>query len=91
MMHPLALLGQSSGFRPFLEPLPLHEWWWITLVPMALLTSIAYKAVRMPHPRGVRYVRSVGIMTAQIVIAMMVISVILYLLVERIVPLFESA
>ncbi|MEO1128715.1 MAG: hypothetical protein AAFX05_03290 [Planctomycetota bacterium] len=91
MMHPLALLGQSTGFRPFLEPLPLHEWWWITLIPMALLTSIAYKAVRMPQPKGARYVRSVGIMAAQIVIAMVVISLLLYVLVERIVPLFESA
>jgi hypothetical protein len=35
------------AWRPFLDPLNLHEYWWAFLVPLALGVAFTYKAVRV--------------------------------------------
>lgn len=68
------------AFVPLLDPLDLHESWWVTLVPLALGISIAYKAVRMADLA--RFWRDVALMTVQILLGMVAMAVGAYLLVE---------
>lgn len=39
------------AYRPFLDPLDLHGVWYLLLIPLSLLTAMAYKAVRVPTMR----------------------------------------
>jgi hypothetical protein len=34
------------GYTPFVDPLPLHDWWFWLLLPLCLLFSIVYKTVK---------------------------------------------
>lgn len=72
-------------WRPFLDPLPLEEAWFLLLIPLALLISIGYKAVRTGDMR--RYWRDVVIMTLQVILAMILLWIGAYLVIFRIVPL----
>ncbi|MEM8834291.1 MAG: hypothetical protein AAGD00_00590 [Planctomycetota bacterium] len=53
------------AYTPFLDPLPLHDWWWWTIIPMAFGVSVAYKAVRLADLRD--FWRQALVMTVQIV------------------------
>lgn len=79
-------------YRPFLDPLPLwaHEWWLVFIVPLALLISAAYKAVRLPEDelRLPVYARKVGLMTFQVLAVMFGLALGMYLFVEYVVPLY---
>ncbi len=39
----IILLAQ---YRPFLDPLPIYAWWYWLLLPLVLLFSVVYKAVK---------------------------------------------
>lgn len=80
----LDLLAQHQPWRPFLDPLNLHALWWLFLLPLALGISITYKAVRMPTLDG--YVRAVLVMTTQIVIAMILLGLASFLVIEFVLP-----
>lgn len=79
----IAALAES--WRPFLDPLDLHDWWWAFLPPLAFGISVAYKAVRVTTFEG--YWRAVAVMTVQIVAAMILLGVAAFLFVEYLVPL----
>lgn len=73
------------AYRPFLDPLPMpSSWWWLTIVPMAVLISIAYKGVRKPTLKG--FWRSVGVMAAQIVVFVSLAGFGVHAVVEWFVP-----
>jgi hypothetical protein len=41
------LLAQASQpYRPFIDPLPIYAYWYWLLLPLCLLFSIVYKAVK---------------------------------------------
>ena len=84
-MIPAVLAQAALGWRPFLDPIPLPGGtWWLTLIPLALLISVVYKAVRVPDMR--RYLAHVLVMTVQIVVAMVVLAVGIHAVVIWIVP-----
>lgn len=74
----------SLAWRPFLDPLNLHEYWWAFLLPLALGISVAYKAIRVADMAD--YPRQVAIMTGQIVLAMILLGVASFLFLEYLVP-----
>lgn len=78
------------AYVPFITPLNLHDWWWLMLIPMSLFLSIAYKGVRLSDLSASTFIRAVVVMTAQIVLAMIALAIGLYVLIERIVPWFQS-
>lgn len=85
---PWAAIGAGLvivGWRPFLDPLPLHQAWWALLVPLSFLVAMVYKAVRLPTLEG--YWRAVGVMTAQIVLLMAVLWVAVFVAVRWLIPL----
>lgn len=74
---PLASL--TLGWRPFLDPLDVHNSWWYFLAPMAFLISVTYRAARLPTLA--KYWQAVFIMTLQIILAMIGLVIASYLLV----------
>lgn len=79
----MTLLGLAD-YTPFLDPLDLQRGWWALLVPLAVLISIAWKAVRVSSFRA--FWRPVLVMSTQIVLAMVGLAVGAYVVVEVIVP-----
>lgn len=73
------------AFRPFLDPLPLDNVWFLLVVPLSLGVAIVYKAVRATDQRA--FYRGVVIMTAQTVAAMIALGLGFFLLVEYVLPL----
>ena len=35
------------GYRPFHEPLPLHDYWLFLMLPMVVAISVVYKAIKL--------------------------------------------
>lgn len=73
------------AFRPFLDPLPLDDVWFLLVVPLSLGVAIVYRAVRAADQRA--FYRSVLIMTAQTVAAMIALGAGFFTLVEFVLPL----
>lgn len=80
-----SMVNMLAMWRPFLDPLNLHAYWWAFLVPLALLISVTYRAVRMPDLKG--YPRSVIAMTVQIILAMIGLGAAAFIFVEHLLPL----
>ncbi len=76
------------AYIPFLDPMNLHNAWWLTLVPLALGISVVYKAIRVKTFKG--YWGQVLMMTVQIILGIIAISAGLFLLTEVFIPLVES-
>jgi hypothetical protein len=72
------------AWRPFLDPLDLHAYWYFLMVPLALGIAVAYKAVRVRNMD--RYWGQVGIMTLQIIGSMVGLGILAYLILIVIVP-----
>lgn len=81
-------MTHTLAYTPFLDPLNLHDAWWLTLVPLALGISVVYKAVRLRDLKG--YWGQVFMMTVQIVLGIIGISAALFLLSEVLIPLVEN-
>ena len=80
----------TLAYTPFLQPLPLHDWWWFTLIPMAWFISMAYKGVRLREPTARLYWRAVAIMTVQIVLGLVALAIGLYVFTDFLVPWYEG-
>jgi len=75
-----AMSGAATlGWRPFLDPLNVHDTWWLFLIPLSLGISVVYRAARMRTLDG--YWRAVVMMTLQIVLGMVLLSAASYLFV----------
>ena len=74
-----------AAWRPFLDPLNLHAYWWAFLLPLALLVSVVYKAVRAPTPAA--WATQTLTMTAQIILAMILLGAAAFCFLEFVLPL----
>lgn len=57
------------AWRPFLDPIDAHAWWFLLIFPVAFLLSLSWKAVRVDDIRGLW--RSVLVMTTQTVLVLL--------------------
>jgi len=73
------------AYRPFIDPLDLHDAWFFLLLPLAFFVSMAYKAVRVPTMAG--YWKQVLWMSAQIVLGMVGLGAAFYVVIEWLVPI----
>ncbi len=69
----------ARAYRPFIDAIDVHRWWFFLLIPIAFLVSMGYKAVRMHELKG--YPRQVLMMTVQIVVGMVLLAAAFYALV----------
>ena len=79
LMHTLVV-----GWRPFLDPIDIHRSWFLMLLPMSFLISMAYKAVRLPDLDT--YWRSVLVMTMQIIVGMIALGLGFFILIQYVLP-----
>lgn len=81
---PFLLLSLSLAYRPFLDPLPVGEWWWLLFIPIVVATSMVWKAMRLQRLQF--FPRQVVKMTLQVTLTMILLSVLLYVVVQVIIP-----
>ena len=75
-----------AEYVPFLDPIHgLQGVWYLLLLPLAFGISLIYRAVRVRTFE--RFWQGVGVMTLQIVLAMVALAVALILLVQVAIPL----
>ncbi len=65
-MADLSLGMLTLAYRPFLDPLDLHDVWFWLLVPLAVLIAVAYKAVRVPDMG--QYWKQTALFSGQIIL-----------------------
>lgn len=73
------------AFRPFLDPLQLHAYWWAFLLPLALGVSFTYKAVRVVSLADL--IRQTIVMTAQIILGMVLLGIASFCFLEFVLPI----
>lgn len=73
------------AYRPFLDPLPLDDVWFLLVVPLSLGVALVYRAVRAADQPA--FYRSVMVMTLQTVAAMIGLGIGFFTLVEFVLPL----
>ncbi|GAB5497500.1 MAG: hypothetical protein Phyf2KO_25800 [Phycisphaerales bacterium] len=69
-----------AQWRVFMEPMPAHGYEWLLLVPMVVLLSLAYKAVRCEKME--RYWKSSALMSLVVIGALAVLTFVGWGLVE---------
>ncbi len=65
-------------YRPFIDPIQVHGWWWVMVVPMALGVAVVYKAVRVRDLSGWGYWLGVLRMMVEIIAGMALLGVLTY-------------
>jgi hypothetical protein len=74
----------TLAWRPFLDPIDAHSWWYLLLIPLALGISLAHRAVRLTDMST--YPRAVASLTAQIVVSIAALGIAAYLVIQVLVP-----
>jgi len=72
MIHLHALLA----YTPFLDPLPLYDWWLVLLVPLVVAIAVVYKTLKLDALD--RLWQEVGRLVVTILAAMAAAAVVLY-------------
>ena len=73
------------AYRPFFDPLQLHEYWWAFLLPLALGVSFTYKAVRVNSLAELP--RQTIVMTAQVILGMVLLGAASFCFLEFVLPI----
>jgi hypothetical protein len=81
---PLSLGTLVLAWRPFLDPLSLHEYWWAFLIPLSIAVSFTYKAVRVRDMRELP--KATLLMSAQVILAMVLLGAAAFILLEFVLP-----
>jgi hypothetical protein len=69
------------AWRPFLEPInALHDWWWVTLFPLALFVAVIYKTTRVADTKDLP--KEAARLTAQIILGMIGLGVAIHVVAE---------
>lgn len=76
----------TLAYRPFLDPLDLHDVWFWLLIPLAVLIAIAYKAVRVPDIA--LFWRQTALFSGQIIIGVVGLFVVAILVLNYILPMW---
>ena len=45
--------GEYRYDRPFIQPAPIWDYWYLLLIPLCLAVAIVYKSIRCPSMRRV--------------------------------------
>lgn len=76
----ISLLSPVLAWRPFVDPIDAHRWWYLLIIPLSFFICVAYKGVRAKDLH--RFWLQVLFMTLQVVLGMIALAVVSFLLVE---------
>lgn len=68
------------GYVPFLDPLPVDRWWLLMLLPLVVVISIVYKAIKVEDLHQLP--RQAAALTAQILTFLVLTAAALLLISE---------
>ncbi|MCA9293788.1 MAG: hypothetical protein KDA20_08240 [Phycisphaerales bacterium] len=85
---PLAGHGLWQGGTPFIDPMNIHDQWWLTVIPLVFLVAMAYKGTRVQDLA--HYWRQVWLMTLQTLIGLILFAFGVHVLLEWIIPLLRG-
>jgi hypothetical protein len=49
----MELLGEYAYRWPFVQPLPLWDWWWVLLVPLVVGVGLVWKSLKCQYVRQI--------------------------------------
>ncbi|MBO6739082.1 MAG: hypothetical protein JJ916_04395 [Phycisphaerales bacterium] len=75
----------TLAYTPFIDALPLHDGWYLLIVPMTIFLAIGYKGVRCTHLN--RYPRELAIFIVQILGVIALLAIAFLILINYLVPL----
>ncbi len=75
----------TLAYTPFIDALPLHDGWYLLIVPMTIFLAIGYKGVRCTHLH--RYPRELAIFIVQILGVIALLAIAFLILINYLVPL----
>lgn len=75
----------TLAYVPFIDALPLHDVWYLLIVPMAIFLAIGYKGVRCRDLS--RYPREVVVFVIQILGAMALLAIGFTVFINYIIPM----
>lgn len=75
----------TLAYTPFIDALPLHEAWFLLIVPMTIFLAIGYKAVRCSNMR--HYPKEVVVFIVQILGVMALLAIGFTIFVNVLVPM----
>ncbi|MHA7814640.1 MAG: hypothetical protein ACX94C_14750 [Phycisphaerales bacterium] len=75
----------TLAYTPFIDALPLHDGWYLLIIPMTIFLAIGYKGVRCTHLS--RYPREVAIFIAQILGVIILLAVGFLVLINFLIPM----
>lgn len=85
VLSPLASLLTGAGpavlaFRPFLDPVPVDQYWMLLLLPMVIAIAVVYKTIKTDRLEKIP--REATVLAAQIVAFMVMAAAALWMLTE---------
>jgi len=78
----MTMLITLLAWRPFLDPLPLHDVWMVLLIPLAAAMAVVYKALKLEDLTQLP--REAGRLTGLIVASMIAAAAVLWALTEMV-------
>ncbi|MCW5757326.1 MAG: hypothetical protein KIT54_08835 [Phycisphaeraceae bacterium] len=76
------------AWRPLLDPIDAHAWWFLLIFPVAFLLSLSWKAIRVDDIR--RLWRSVLVMTVQTVLVLLGLGLAAFLGLTVVLPILAG-
>jgi hypothetical protein len=73
------------GYTPLIDPLPVHDQWYLLIIPIAILIAVGYKSVRCTDMKD--YAREVFIFTMQILLGLGALAVLTTIVINFMIPL----
>ncbi len=75
----------TLAYTPFIDPLELHDQWYLLIIPIAIFIAIGYKAVRCTDMKN--YAREVFIFTMQILLGLGALAVLSTIVITVLIPM----
>jgi len=74
------MMGALLAYTPFIDPLPLHDWWLALLGPLVVVIAMVYKTLKLPSLERLWF--EVARLSVLIIAAMAAAAVVLYYITE---------
>jgi hypothetical protein len=80
----LAQTPSTHRYRPFIDPIDVHSYWFLMLIPLAFGVALVYKAVRVSDIQELP--RQTLVLMVQIILGMIGLGAGFYLFVNVVLP-----
>ncbi|MCA9303028.1 MAG: hypothetical protein KC996_02790 [Phycisphaerales bacterium] len=76
---------QTLAYTPFIDSLPVHNEWYLLIIPIAIFIAIGYKAIRCTDIKN--YPREVFVFTMQILIGLGLLAAAMTFVITVLIPM----